>query len=178
MSIKEFLKIFDLHKLWTYGILFIVLLLIYEVNWKWVVAHKLPNVISTTLTSAELLVVAGLTITFYTLLLQVIDRTLGKDKKYEIIESISTTLILLNIFLVSITIILILISSLGADSLRLTGFYYLINSWVYNVIIMFFVIVSPFMERLLVKKTDRIIINLSLIILLVYSVVKFLFFTI
>lgn len=175
MLTKESLKIFDLDKKWTYSLMVLVLLAVYEVEWKWLVTNKLPTVLNTSLTSAELLVVAGLTITFYTLLIQVVDKTLGNDKKYEFIERTASTLILVNILLVAICIILILISSLGADSLRLTGFYYLINSWVYNVIIMFFVLASPLIEYALKQKRDRILINLMLIGLLAFSVVRILF---
>lgn len=164
MQITKYLDGFDWDKRSTYKWLTLSSLMVLCVLYGYVsqISSNYPN--GTTLNASDLLVLAGLTITFYTLLEQVVDRLLGKKEKYYHLKEYLSAVILVNIIVVAVSIFLILISTLGKNGLKNVGFGLLASSWAYNIIILFISFFANYIENILEKKKFRIAINIVLVI--------------
>jgi|GEM_PF-5320243 len=121
--------------------------------------------VDTTLEARDLLVLAGLTITFYTLLDKTIEKLLGRFIDNEMTKAGLDGVIFSNIIMATLSILLILGSTMGIPYLKKEGFILLIISWMYNLVILCFVILYMTREVMAPRKIRRYIINLILLII-------------
>lgn len=126
----------------------------------------------TSLNASDLLILAGLTITFYSLLLQVLEKVLIPFSDYVELSGALHGLIISNIMFVSLAIILILISTIGFTGLIKLGFIMLIYSWVYN-----FIIISEAFSAFPIKQISKNIIHKNLVDLVLTLIFIFLIYT-
>lgn len=162
MSIKIDPNLFDFSKEFTYQYLVVVSFLLFSVILAYFNKLYSNSFSGTSLDTGNLLVLSGLTITFYTLLEQVLDKLLGEKKENQVLRNYLTAVIILNIVLVSISILLILLSTIGYSSLKNTGFQFIASSWAYNIIILILALLSRYIEKIMEIKKVRKVINLIL----------------
>lgn len=135
---------------------------------------------STSLKPSELLIVASLTITFYSIFEQSIKKELSPKINYKHVNEFIRTFTFFNIIFVSIGIILILISTTGIFNLTNAGFIILVSSWFINLILISTIALTIAILKVSVKSIIRDIClwicfigALILIILAVYNIIKF-----
>lgn len=128
----------------------------------------------TSLKSNDLLVIAGLTITFYSFFDQLF---IGKARDTDSVGKSAVFLklmILINIMAVSGSIILILMSSISNDYFRNWGFNILLASWIVNLGIVFTWTISPIIpnlnERGRFRDIIKVVMLVAVIIMLIYVI--------
>lgn len=129
----------------------------------------------TSLTASDLLILAGLTITFYSLLYKTLENMLTPQKNYMDLTAMFNGLINTNIILVSVSILLILISTIGYPFAKLIGFYSLILSWIYNLTIILTALSATIIKSLFIRdlyKNIFDIIFIGIIILLILNYIS------
>jgi len=158
-------------------LMFIFLLFLFASLSFYILGLILPyhsNMLNTSLTSSDLLIIAGLTITFYSLFSTLINKVLIPKETYSYFSLRIQYIIILNIIYVSGSIILIMIGTLGSyhDFIDSIGFFMLLTSWTTNFIMIctigFTIVVSNYN-----KKQRNLICNflmLGIIILAGFSI--------
>jgi hypothetical protein len=139
---------------------------------------------TTSLTASDLLILAGLTITFYSLLNTRITDVMIPKQYYEEFLGQTEHLTNLNIVLVSVSIILILFStalvSPYSTNFKNTGFAILLLSWILNLLIMLTLTISgPIRKyvqghRRIFLRIYVVVLTILVILVIYYSVKLFL----
>lgn len=149
----------------------IIIILFFQSNMAYLTQKLGP--LKTSLSAGSLLTLAGLTITFYVLLEHIIEREWGKQDRYVHIKDSVSNLIITNIFIVSLAIIIIMVSTVGMESFKMAGFNLLFVSWTFNLVIMVYLFSYPIIESALSRKWQRILINLLYTIIIIFCLINY-----
>jgi hypothetical protein len=125
----------------------------------------------TNVSPIDLLIIAGITITFYTLLNSMLVKFLQPAEEYNDFLKPINIFILLNIVYVSISIILLLYAMAGSNLIGI-AFQIILTSWIFNLAIIITLIISNLISGTLDKrKYNHVIFRIIIIGLLIIGLI-------
>lgn len=128
----------------------------------------------TSLTPSEILVVAGLTITYYSLFDQLIVKRIRREIIHKTVRTLILILTMFNIFYLSICIVFVLISTVSSIIFKNIGFNILLSSWITNIAIIITLFLSSIIPSLAKRGTIRDIIiiamGIAILIMIPYAI--------